>query len=251
MNKHRINVLHVEDEPIQRVLVRSHLESMADIEFNVEEAESEESAINRIRSGGVDLVLLDYQLAEGDGLSCLKAIRSLDSRLPVIALSGIAAPEIVEDLLDFGADDFLSKEKISRDLLVQSVRSAITRFDAWKRRASGSRRHGVDRSDRDCQRIVWDLIHELDERIREGVFEIERTARRQELDSLRFEEIVDLELGSSAEAGGSSQPCSGIRLAIVKELVGRLSSELVRGSRSGAVEACESSTRQTPTFLPA
>ncbi len=106
MNKQRINVLHVEDEPIQRVLVRSHLESMADLEFNVEDAESEQSAVDRIRSGGVDLVLLDYQLAQGDGLSCLKAIRSIDSRLPVIALSGAADSKIVENLLDFGADDF-------------------------------------------------------------------------------------------------------------------------------------------------
>ena len=54
--------------------------------------------------------------------------------MPIIAISGVATPEIAAELLQVGADDFISKKDLSGDVLARSVREALARADAWRRR---------------------------------------------------------------------------------------------------------------------
>jgi DNA-binding NarL/FixJ family response regulator len=74
-----------------------------------------------------------YQLSEGDGLHFLKELRRRDSNVPVIALSGTASPQIARELVECGADDYLDKKDLSRDVLARSVRDVLSRWDAWQR----------------------------------------------------------------------------------------------------------------------
>lgn len=120
-------VLHVEDDKIQRAIVAHYLTDPKEQKYVVTGVESEEDAVSTFRRGGVDLVILDYQLAQGDGLNCLRQLRQLDVIVPVIAVSGTATPAIAAELIEAGADDYLSKESLDKQILAESMETALTR----------------------------------------------------------------------------------------------------------------------------
>ncbi|RUL82325.1 response regulator [Tautonia sociabilis] len=134
-----IRLLHVEDDGMQRALVRHHLAAIDELQFDIRYAESEEDALELFEQGGADLVVLDYQLRRGNGLSCLRALRLSDPIVPVIAVSGVATPEIASELLQAGADDYISKEELTSSLLVASMRTSLIRASACRQRISRRR----------------------------------------------------------------------------------------------------------------
>jgi CheY-like chemotaxis protein len=145
MSVRTIRLLHVEDDAIQRRMLQAHLARVGDLQFDIVAAETEDDAIARL-GAGFDLVVLDYHLAQGNGLACLKRIRSADSHLPIIAISGVATPEIAAELLEAGADDYFAKDGFDPEVFGRSVRTALARADAWKVRAPDHDRslmHGV------------------------------------------------------------------------------------------------------------
>lgn len=134
MSTRAIRLLHVEDDAIQRRLMQAHFAKLGDFQFDITPAESEDEAITKMK-GGYDIVLLDYHLTQGNGLNCLKRVRQLDAHIPIIAISGVATPEIAAELLEAGADDYFSKDGFEPEVFSRSVRAALARADAWKARA--------------------------------------------------------------------------------------------------------------------
>ena len=122
-------VLHVEDDRIQRALIVHYLVTPNENKYEVTGVESEDEAIEVFRQGGVDLVILDYQLSQGDGLNCLRQLRKLDAIVPVIAVSGVATPAIAGELIEAGADDYLSKTSMNQKILADSIAVAIARAE--------------------------------------------------------------------------------------------------------------------------
>jgi pilus assembly protein CpaE len=134
-----LRVLHVEDDPVQLEVLALHLAGIKELTCAVTAAASEEEAVARFRAHPFDAVLLDYHLAQGNGLSCLKQLRALDPVAPIIVVSGLAEPQVAAELLDAGADDFLSKENLTAQRLARSLAAAVARADACRQRlADGS-----------------------------------------------------------------------------------------------------------------
>ena len=132
MSIRSIKILHVENERLPREIVAHYLGTIEELLCQIVAAESEEEALQRFAEGGFDLVLLDYQLDAGNGLSCLKRIRQRDGIVPVIAISGHADSAIAAELLHYGADLFLDKKKLSTTVLADAVRASLRRADNWR-----------------------------------------------------------------------------------------------------------------------
>ena len=111
-----IRILVVEDEAkIADFLVRGLREEG----YAVEHAADGGSAWGALRSGGWDLVLLDWWLPGEDGLALLQRFRRLDRQTPVLFLT---ARDAVDDRvrgLDAGADDYLAKPFAFAELLAR------------------------------------------------------------------------------------------------------------------------------------
>ena len=90
MSSRTIKLLHVEDEESQRRLLAHHLTTMNEFQFEILYADAEQSALDVFGLGGVELVILDYHLRQGDGLHCLEKLRQGDPIVPIIAISGVA-----------------------------------------------------------------------------------------------------------------------------------------------------------------
>jgi CheY-like chemotaxis protein/HPt (histidine-containing phosphotransfer) domain-containing protein len=69
-------------------------------------------ALARVRSGGFDLVLMDMQMPEMDGIEATRAIRGLDgpaARIPILAMTANAFTSDRDACFAAGMDDFVSK----------------------------------------------------------------------------------------------------------------------------------------------
>jgi DNA-binding NarL/FixJ family response regulator len=133
MAERRVNLLHVEDDEMQRRLIAALLSKMADLRFNIVYAATENEAFAAFGHARFDVVILDYQLEQGNGLKCLQRIRRRDPIVAIIAISGAASADVAKALLRGGADEFLPKAELTEEGLGQSIRNALARTDSWRR----------------------------------------------------------------------------------------------------------------------
>lgn len=119
-----ITVLAVDDDMINRKLLKSMLQKNPHIK-EVIEATNGQEAIDQIRSrGDIDLVLLDIVMPILNGIETLKVLRSDQSirQMPVIVLTTDETKK--NQSIELGANDFLTKP-IRSDELMKKINSMI------------------------------------------------------------------------------------------------------------------------------
>jgi CheY-like chemotaxis protein len=94
MSVRTVRLLHVEDDAMQQRMIAHHLKALPEYVFAITAVASEELAMECFQTEHFDLVLLDYQLAQGDGLHLLGRMRDLDPIIPIIAISGVETSEV-------------------------------------------------------------------------------------------------------------------------------------------------------------
>jgi DNA-binding NtrC family response regulator len=99
-------ILVVDDEASQRQLLDSFIRTLG---CQVEEAESGEQALERIRQSPPALVLLDVRLPGISGLETLAEIRKFADQLPVLLITAFADLRQAVAAMKGGADDYLAK----------------------------------------------------------------------------------------------------------------------------------------------
>ena len=110
-------------------LVRSglvlFLGSVPDIEIAAD-ASSGDALLDKLRSGKVDLVLLDFSMPGRDGLSLIPEIKRLYPRLPILVLSAHYDVQSVLSAMRAGASGYISKNS-SPQTLLEAVREVIAK----------------------------------------------------------------------------------------------------------------------------
>jgi CheY-like chemotaxis protein len=105
-----LRVLLAEDDPLVRDLVKLMLSRL---EVEVAVAENGREAVECWREGGVDLILMDLQMPEMDGIEATRKIREFEkgreSRTCIFALTAHARREDREECLAAGMDGFMTK----------------------------------------------------------------------------------------------------------------------------------------------
>jgi CheY-like chemotaxis protein len=102
------SVLVVDDEPMNRLLLRRALESEG---RHVSEAPDGSQALDVLRSEPIDVVLLDLVMPVLDGYATLAAIKADQelAHIPVIVISGVDELESIVRCIGTGATDYLPK----------------------------------------------------------------------------------------------------------------------------------------------
>ena len=87
--------------------------------YSVDAVYNGKDALDYIQNGTYDGVILDIMMPEMDGLSVLKEVRSSGNAVPVLLLTAKAEVDDKVEGLDFGADDYLTKPFVMKELLAR------------------------------------------------------------------------------------------------------------------------------------
>jgi len=113
----------VDDEDAAREMIGDYLKLHG---FAVTLCDGGASLRECMAKGAPDLVVLDLNMPEEDGLSLVRYLKNERPRLPVIMLTATASPIDRVVGLELGADDYLAKPCELRELLAR-IRSVLRR----------------------------------------------------------------------------------------------------------------------------
>lgn len=117
-----IKVLIADDHQMVRRGLRMTIDAEKDMQV-IAEAENGTEALGLIQKHKPDVVMLDLQMPEMDGVEALKKIREKFATLPVLILTSFTDDAHIFSALRAGANGFLLKE-MSGDELVDAIRGA-------------------------------------------------------------------------------------------------------------------------------
>jgi two-component system chemotaxis response regulator CheY len=105
-----------------RVIRRMAMDMLADLGLRTAEAEHGLAAVEFCRQTVPDFVLLDWNMPQMDGISCLRALRAMDLKpRPIVVMctteSGMAK---IREALEAGADEYIMKP-YDRDVLLDKL----------------------------------------------------------------------------------------------------------------------------------
>jgi CheY-like chemotaxis protein/anti-sigma regulatory factor (Ser/Thr protein kinase) len=119
-NRSRIRVVIADDHSVVRQALAALLNLNEDIEV-VGEAENGRVALDIVRRLSPDIVLMDIEMPELDGIKATRLVRLEHPHIKVIGLSMHESKDVAKEILDAGASAFLMKNAPSTELL-QAIR---------------------------------------------------------------------------------------------------------------------------------
>jgi|GEM_PF-1170173 len=104
-----IKILLAEDEKINQLGIKKFIQKQ---DWSVDIAENGYAVLDLLSKNHYDLILMDIQMPEADGIETTKIIRASNhpySQIPIIALTAHALQEDKDNFIEAGMDDYISK----------------------------------------------------------------------------------------------------------------------------------------------
>lgn len=123
----QLTVLLIEDSAGDARLLMEYLSDAPGNPFVLEHVQTLADGIERVKRGGVALVLLDLSLPDSFGLETFARAHEAAPEVPIIVMSGRDDEALAIKTVHEGAQDYLVKGQVDSRLLVRSMRYAIER----------------------------------------------------------------------------------------------------------------------------
>ena len=197
-------VLLIGTDPADATLVKHALDNVCSPRFRVEQV-ALAGAIDRVRRGGVDVILL--ALSDSRALETFQVVSTVVPAVPIIVVTDHDDKPRASELLDSGAQDCLLKQELSPQLLARSIRYAIERrrsaaLESLNRRLEQVQRsltktvHELELTNEDLAYFSYFASHDLQEPVRKinyfaGELREHLHDRMNEVDRRDFDFILD------------------------------------------------------------
>ena len=118
-------VMIVDDDRSMRMLLNM---AMEESDYQVVEAKNGEQCLAEYAKNQPDLILLDAMMPDIDGFTCCQKIRSSPGgdRLPILMITALDDKESIQQALDAGASDYITKP-IQWAILSEKVQSLLSK----------------------------------------------------------------------------------------------------------------------------
>jgi DNA-binding NtrC family response regulator len=113
-------ILVIDDEKEIKQAYKTVLEKL---DCQVDIADDGIDGLERFLNKIYDVVITDYNLETIDGLQMLEHFQHIDSKVPVIFSSGLADQDVIEEVMEGGAFDFIPKPANIEQLLMSISRA--------------------------------------------------------------------------------------------------------------------------------
>jgi two-component system, NarL family, invasion response regulator UvrY len=118
-----IRIAIVDDHAVVRAGLRQFFSEQTDLVV-VAEAANGRAALDIVRGGEVDVIVMDISMPDQSGVDALAAIRAREPDLPVLILSGFPEEHYATTLLRQGASGYLNKD-CDPDEIVRAIRTVF------------------------------------------------------------------------------------------------------------------------------
>lgn len=127
VRKPTCRILLVEDQVEHQDLILRHLRNNAyySVESRTSAFASESLAL--LQQEEFDVLLLDLSLPDSGPEDTLREFTEKFPHLPIIVLTSLIDPKLIENAIDWGAQDFLDKGQLNSEIVARSIRYSIQR----------------------------------------------------------------------------------------------------------------------------
>jgi DNA-binding NarL/FixJ family response regulator len=116
-----IRIAIIDDHALVRAGLRQFLSDQGDFAV-VAEAESGRAAVDIVRAGGVDVIVMDISMPGQSGVDALAAVKARAPELPVLILSAFPEQHYATTMLRQGASGYLCKDGEPEEI-VRAIRT--------------------------------------------------------------------------------------------------------------------------------
>lgn len=129
MQEKCIRVLLVEDNPGDVRLIKEMLASPAyfGVTYQLSQVEILSVAVQMCSINPIDVILLDLNLPDSAGMETLQSLNGMFPQIPIIVLTGLNDAELTMQSVQHGAQDYVTKEECTSQLLTRVIHYAIER----------------------------------------------------------------------------------------------------------------------------
>ncbi|ELY58931.1 bacterio-opsin activator domain-containing protein [Natronolimnohabitans innermongolicus] len=200
-----LEIVLIEDNPGDARLIQEMLRGTEELAQRVSPDDSagrtpEITRANRLEDGletleqlSADVVLLDLNLPDSEGLETLETVHAESDATPIVVLTGVRDQQVGVQAIQRGAQDFLVKDEVTSELLVRTIHHAIERArQERERRRQRERLESLNR----LNRIGHDITHAVITTETRADLEQRVCERLAESDAYRFAWIGGVNPGS-------------------------------------------------------
>ena len=128
MHVRHIDLLLVEDDMGDRRLLQVVLRQLsATLEFTVKTADTLAEGLDVLQGERFDLVLLDLNLPDSQGLGTVETLCRANAHVPVVVLTGLADEQVGIEAIKRGASDYVVKGEAVKDVLHRAICYSLER----------------------------------------------------------------------------------------------------------------------------
>jgi PAS domain S-box-containing protein len=126
MKEKIIRIMLVEDNPGDALIINEMLKEIYDQDFELVHFQRIKDGVEHVKEN-FDIMLLDLNLPDSRGIETFNTMNMHAPELPIIILTGLVDEELAINIVSEGAQDYLVKGQIDRQLLSRSIKYSIER----------------------------------------------------------------------------------------------------------------------------
>jgi signal transduction histidine kinase/CheY-like chemotaxis protein/HPt (histidine-containing phosphotransfer) domain-containing protein len=118
--KYPLSILIAEDNPINQTLAVTVLEKLG---YKPDVADNGQLVLSKVKSQNYDLIFMDVQMPELDGLEATRELRNLKNQSIIIAMTAFALDDDKQKCFEAGMNDYITKP-----FRIEIIQSVITKW---------------------------------------------------------------------------------------------------------------------------